>query len=165
MSCRAALVLLVAVAASSAAQQGPPTNVGCPVSSGLVATVFTGDSTRARRDTNAARPLLKLDARHAIDTTWRFDIAERRWTRPYFGASIGAGWAEGFGGTAASGTTTAPDSARARRWSACAGVSIGMRDPTLVLRGARGVVHLRADVRSFRGHGSAGDSASQRRLP
>jgi hypothetical protein len=118
----------------------------CPVVNGLFASISTGDSA-GERDTSRLRDtsnvLLRVDSRMAIDTTWRFNISERRWTRPYLVASVGAGWA-GNGG--ASGMTTAPDS---RAWSACASAAVGMRDPTLTLRGARGLVRLRADLTSL----------------
>ena len=169
------VILPVLHAHALSAQRSDSASVGCPVVSGLVATVTTNESpdsgvARAPRDTTAARaPLLQLDARHVIDTTWRFNIADRRWTRSYFAASVGAGWADGFGSGTAAGTTTAPDSAGragSHRWSACVGASIGMRDPTLVLHGARGVVHLRADVRPLARAGQAGDTTGQlRRLP
>lgn len=128
----------------------------CPVVNGLFATVSTGDST-GRRDTSGT--LLRLDSRTVIDTTWRFNISERRWTKPYIVASVGAGWTGNAGRT---GTTTAPDT---RAWSACASAAVGMRDPTIVLRGARGLVRLRADLTSLsqvRG-GVRADSTQPRR--
>ena len=126
----------------------------CPVVNGLIATISTGDSTGARDTSNT---LLRLDARTIVDTTWRFNISERRWTRPYLVASVGAGWT---GGGSGSGMTTAPDS---RAWSACASAAVGMRDPTLVLRGARGLVRLRADLTSLSRLGARADSSKPRR--
>jgi hypothetical protein len=132
----------------------------CPVESGVFASFSAGDSSPGSR---ASGPTggLRLDANSVIDTTWRFDVQERRWSRPYLTASIAAGWTQG---TQTSGTTTAPDASAARSWNVCAGVAIGMRDPTLVVRGARGLVHLRADLRSISGVGrSTRDSTSQPR--
>jgi hypothetical protein len=141
------------------------TRAGCPVVSGLTATLSTGaprDSLSVLPGGGPRVPVLRLDAQSVIDTVWRFDIAERRWTRPYFAASVGAGWA---GNARGSGMTTARDSSAANGWSACVGASVGMRNPTLLLRGARGEVHLRADVRSLSriGRGSARDTTSQPR--
>ena len=129
----------------------------CPVVNGLVASVSTGDSTeaspRARRDT-----VFRLNSRTAIDTVWRFNFAERRWTRRSLAASVGAGWT---GQRSGSGTTTARDSAAA--WSICASAAIGMRDPTLVLRGVRGLVRLRADVGDLSRLGQTRPDSSQQR--
>ena len=136
------MAVLVVSATTARAQLAPRTD--CPVAKGLVIQTST-DSVRVNPKGSASGGL-HIDSRQAIDTTWTFDIAERRWTRPYFSALIGAGWASDAHGT---GTTSAPDSLAARGWSACAGARIDMRDPTLVLRGARGRVHLRADVRSL----------------
>jgi hypothetical protein len=132
----------------------------CPAVNGLTVAFSGQDSTSTPTRTSAV-PGLRLDDRTVIDTTWRFDIAERRWTRPYFAASVGAGWS---GGGLATGTTPAPGSSAEKGWFACAGVAIDMRDPTLLLRGVRGQVHLRADVRSLsRGGTARNDSTSQPR--
>jgi hypothetical protein len=140
----AVLALGAVLPVSAAAQQlRPDSRTECPVVSGLVVSFSTADSANRQRPVDVG---LRADARTVIDTTWTFDIGQRQWTRPFFAASIGAGWA---GGQSLLGTTTAPDSSGTKGWSACAGVSIGMRNPTLTLRGARGQVHLRADVRSL----------------
>jgi hypothetical protein len=132
----------------------------CP-ERGLVATFSTGaPSIMSSRTQPSER--LELGASGLIDTTWRFDIRERTWSRPFFAASIGAGWtADGR----TTGTTTAADASAARTSRVCAGVAIEMREPTLVLKGARGMVHLRADVRSLSGTGPAPDSTRQPRQP
>jgi hypothetical protein len=131
----------------------------CP-DRGLVATFSSGGPPIVARPRTQPSERIELGARGLIDTTWRFDITERTWSRPFFAASIGAGWtARG----SADGTTTAADASAARRSRVCAGVAIDMREPTLVLRGARGVVHLRADVRSISGSGQARDSTRQPR--
>jgi hypothetical protein len=102
-------------------------------------------------------------ARVVIDTTWRFDVAERRWTRPSYEGSVGAEWTERSGARAWLGTTTAPDSAGASRWRAHVGATVGMEEPTLVLRRAHGVVRLRVDLRPLARAGQRGDSAGQPR--
>lgn len=151
--------LVLTLLASELLSQAPdPQQSVCPTN-GLGLSVWSGDSASAR---DSARTLLRVDQRYVLDTVWRFDIAERRWTRPAFFATVGAGWS---GAPTTHGTTSAPDSAGgARAWHACAGVSIGMREPTLVLRGARGRVHLRADVTALsRARRAARDTTSQPR--
>jgi hypothetical protein len=138
-------------------QEAPRTE--CPVANGLF--IQTSADSAARRSPDApAREGLRVDARQAIDTVWTFNISERRWTRPFFSALIGAGWASGARRT---GTTTAPASFDAGAWSACAGARIDMREPTLVLRGARGQVHLRADVRALSRMGRRDTTSQPRR--
>lgn len=157
---RVAMVLVLACAGATAAAQQAP-RAQCPVVNGIVATTSAGDSTPARRDSTRG---LRIDATSIIDTTWTFDIRERRWSRPSFAASVGAGWSGGSSLTTARGMTTAPDSAAGRDWSVCAAVSIGMREPTLVLRNARGTVHLRADVSALtRSASPARDSTTRPR--
>jgi hypothetical protein len=135
-----ALIALASPALAGAQRLGE----SCPMVNGLSISMSATDTGASRSD--SARDRLRVDSRSVIDTTWRFNIPERRWTRSQFTASIGAGWS---GNARSRGTTTAPDSAASRDWSVCAAVAIGMREPTLVLRGARGVVHLRADVRAL----------------
>jgi hypothetical protein len=160
---RAAGVIMAFVCALpvAVAHAQDSTRASCPVDNGLAVSFSTGDTARSpARDQRA--PGLTIDADNVIDTTWTFNIAERRWSRPYFTASVGAGWSSD---AKAVGTTTAPGSPNVKGWSACVGVAIGMRNPTLVLRGARGLVHLRADVRSLSriDRRSARDSTSQPR--
>jgi hypothetical protein len=154
----AAAILMLPVA--RAAGQQPAGS--CRVENGLAAAFSWGDSAGVPTARDSASRGLRLDARTTVDTVWRFDIAERRWTKPYFVGWVGAGWS---GGGSATGTTTAPGSSNARSWSACANVAIEMRDPTLVLRGARGTVRLRADVSSLSraGRGARADTAGQPR--
>jgi hypothetical protein len=60
-------------------------------------------------------------------------VTERRWTVAELGASAAAGLADTVRG----------------RWYLCAGAAVGLHDPTLVIRGARGRVHLRASLRDL----------------
>jgi hypothetical protein len=76
----------------------------------------------------------------ATDTVIRFDVASRTWTWPYLLAHVGASCR---GGDVVAGTTTAPDTAARSTDRYCAGAVIEMRNSTLMLRGARGVVHVR----------------------
>lgn len=141
---------------SAVAQRAPET--GCPIGNGLLIQTSTDSTGASLHDVPGA---LRIDADRVIDTVWTFNIIERRWTRRYFMALVGAGFASSQTGD---GITTAPDSSAARAWRACAGARIDMRDPTLVLRGARGQVHLRADVRSLSRMGRrSSDTTSQPR--
>ena len=74
------------------------------------------------------------------DTVIRFDVTARTWSWPYLMAHVGLSCR---GGRIAVGTTTAPDTAAADRDRYCAGAVVEMRNSTLTLRGARGVVHVR----------------------
>lgn len=74
------------------------------------------------------------------DTVIRFDVASRTWTWPYLLAHVGLNCR---GGEVVAGTTTAPDTAAKGRERYCAGAVIEMRNSTLMLRGARGVVRVR----------------------
>lgn len=133
-----ALMIASALQAQRAATQ-------CPVVNGIVASVTSGDSTSSRisRDTGAARRTVRATS---IDTTWTFDIRERTWTWSSLAASVGVGLGGTSGEVAFAGMTPARDSLASRAWSVCAAASVGMQNSTLTLRGARGTVHLRANV-------------------
>lgn len=133
------------------------TSRACPDRKGLTAAFTWEDSARAPRDAPSGQ--IRIDQRTVIDTVWRFDIPERRWSRALFSGAIGAGWTGG----AQTGTTTARDSVGARTWSACASAAITMREPTLVLRGARGIVRLRADVGQLSRIGQSRPDSSRER--
>ena len=75
-----------------------------------------------------------------LDTVIRFDVASRTWTWPYLLAHVGLSCQ---GAQLVVGTTTAPDSASRDRDRYCAGAAVEMRNSTLTLRGARGVVRVR----------------------
>lgn len=74
------------------------------------------------------------------DTVIRFNVESRSWTWPYLLAHVGLSCR---GAQVLVGTTTAPDTAARDRERYCAGAVIEMRNSTLTLRGARGVVHVR----------------------
>ena len=113
---------------------------GCAVLNGIRIAANWGDSTDAR---NRAR---LADNRIMIDTTLRFDVAERRWTRPSLDAMIAAG---------ASGNASAP-------WRACVGLTLAMQQPTIVLRGVRGEMHLKVDLTALSRIPGSGLSDSSR---
>ena len=75
-----------------------------------------------------------------IDTVIRIDLRERTWNWPYLSAHVGLGCQ---GQDVTIGTTTAPDSASRNRERLCAGALVEMRNSTLTLRNARGLVHVR----------------------
>jgi len=113
----------------------------CPMVNGLFASATTtGDSLQPMRTT------ARVDERGVIDTTWTFDVRERTWSWREFAASVVLGFTSGSSASNTAGTTTAPRPAAASAWSVCAAASVGMRNSTLTLRGARGTVHLRADM-------------------
>lgn len=77
-----------------------------------------------------------------MDTVIRFNVPSRTWTWPYLLAHVGLSCR---GAQVVVGTTTAPDTASADRDRYCVGAVIEMRNSTLTLRGARGVVHVRVN--------------------
>lgn len=89
----------------------------------------------------------------ASDTVIRFNVVSRTWNWPYLLAHVGLSCR---GATVTVGTTTAPDSAAKDGDRYCAGAVIEMRNSTLTLRGARGVVHVRV---------TRSDTSSARRAP
>ena len=109
----------------------------CPIADGIRISVSGLDTTQ--------RPRLSLDSQTSLDTTFVLDIAERRWQQPGLTASLQAG---------------VGDTARAQ-WYACTGVSIAMRDVTLVLRDVHGQIRYKVDLtplRTIRRLSAPGDS-------
>jgi hypothetical protein len=80
------------------------------------------------------------------DTVIRFHVASRTWTWPYLLAHVGLSCRDA---TVEIGTTTAPDTTARDRSRYCAGAVVEMRNSTLTLRGARGVVHVRLNRAAF----------------
>jgi hypothetical protein len=130
---RAQLVLsLVSLAAVTASALGAQADTSqavstrrCPVMNGIRIGVMGLDTARAPRFT--------LDTRTTLDTTFVLNVTERRWQEPRMTASLDAGIGD---------TTGA-------RWHACTGVSISMRDVTLVLRDVHGQVRYKVDLTPF----------------
>ena len=140
----ASALLATVVPAALSAQDSTSTMArGCAVLNGIRFAANWGDSTDAR-------DRLRLgNGRTTIDTTFRFDVAEKSWTRPSLDAMVAAG---------ASGRTTPP-------WHACVGITLAMQQPTIVLRGVRGELHLKVDLTALsRIQGSGlGDSTNRTR--
>ena len=121
----AGLPMLLALATSVSAQAAPTPATDCPVVGGIRVSVTSRDTGRA-----TPRELVRVDRRTSVDTTFRFDVAERRWSLASLAASAAAGLADTVRG----------------RWYLCAGAAVGLTRPTLVIRGARGEVRLRASL-------------------
>ena len=119
-----ALATLVATAQPVAAQTVSTRR--CPVMNGIRISISGLDTTQ--------RPRLTLDTQTMLDTTFVLNIAERRWQEPRMTASLEAG---------------VGDTSRAS-WHACTGVSIAMRDVTLVLRAVHGQVRYKVDLTPLR---------------
>lgn len=83
---------------------------------------------------------VQAQAATVTDTVIRFNVVSRTWTWPYLLAHVGLSCR---GAAIAVGTTTAPDTTAMDRDRYCAGAVVEMRNSTLTLRGARGVVHVR----------------------
>ena len=131
--CTRLVISLVGVATLTAAPLGAqveaPQTVStrrCPVMNGIRIGITGFDTARAPRFT--------LDTRTTLDTTFVLNVTERRWQEPRMTASLEAGVGD---------TTGA-------RWHACTGVSISMRDVTLVLRDVHGQVRYKVDLTPFR---------------
>jgi hypothetical protein len=123
------VAILLAVAKPAGAQvAGAPatdTATDCPVVGGVRASVTARDTGRA-----VPRELVRVDRRTSVDTTFTFDVGERRWNFASLAASVAAGLADTVRG----------------RWYLCAGAAVGLTRPTIVVRGARGEVRVRASL-------------------
>jgi hypothetical protein len=135
---------LTMLAAPLGAQTGVPADSAsnaCLVLNGIRIGADWGDSSgvsAARRDTRNRAGQFRLGGT-TIDTTFTFDVAERSWSRPSMTAYV-AGGVSGRSRNAASATNPGAG------WHACAGITLGMQQPTLVMRGVRGQVHLKVDL-------------------
>jgi hypothetical protein len=120
------LAFIATFSASSAQSQPASANTAstrrCPVANGIRVSIAGLDT--------AQRARLSLDTGTMLDTTFILDITERRWQQASMTASLEAGIG---------------DTARAR-WHACTGVSIAMRDVTLVLRDVHGQIRYKVDL-------------------
>jgi hypothetical protein len=92
------------------------------------------------------------------DTTWRFDMKNVQWSRPWYSAAFAVGCGDS---STVLGTTTAADTSRKR--TACVGVAIQMREPTLTLLGARGWIHVRLDAAALSALNKSRDSTEHPR--
>ena len=123
---------------------------GCAVLNGIRISASWGDSTGAGRRADTARTRFLVDGRTTIDTTLTFNVADRQWSRPSLDAMVAAG--------ASSRASSAP-------WRACVGITVGMQQPTIALRGVRGQLHLKVDLTSLARIPGSGLSDSSRQNP
>jgi hypothetical protein len=143
---RAALsTCLTILAAPLAAQTATaPTDSGsaaCLVLNGIRIGANWGDSTGAsgaRRDSGNRAGHFQVGGT-TLDTSFTFDVADRSWTR----SSLTAYVAGGVSGRARNVAVAADPRAG---WHACVGITVGMQQPTLVLRGVHGQLHLKIDL-------------------
>jgi hypothetical protein len=126
--CAAFVALLAAARLTGAQVSNTPitsSTTDCPIVGGVHVSVTARDSGRA-----APRELVRVDRTTAVDTTFTFNVAERRWSFASLAASAAAGVADTLRG----------------RWYLCAGAGVGLVRPRLVIQGARGQVRLRASL-------------------
>ena len=124
----ASIAMMAAVTSASAAQQAATQSLStrrCPVMNGLRLSVCGLDTNQRPRT---------LDTQTTLDTTFVLNIAERRWQEARMMASLEAGIG---------------DTSRAN-WYACTGVSIAMRDVSLVLRAVHGQIRYKVDLTPLR---------------
>ena len=124
------VVVVIAVAAPFVGAQTPIASASrsaaeCPVVGGVSASVTVRDTVGA-----TPRDLVRVDRNTGVDTTFRFNVDERRWSVAEMAASAAAGLADTVRG----------------KWYLCAGAGVGLQRPTLVIRGARGQIRLRASL-------------------
>jgi len=137
----ACLTILAAPLGAQTASAPADSGSACLVLNGIRIGADWGDSTgtsATRGDTRNRAGRFRL-AGTTIDTTFTFDVAERRWSR----SSMTAYVAGGVSGRSRSAANAADPRAV---WHACAGITLGMQQPTLVLRGVRGQLHLKVDL-------------------
>lgn len=147
--CVARALLLVVVVAPAASGQGsravPRSAAECPVVGGVAASVTVRDTAGG-----PSRDILRVERNTSIDTTFTFNVVERRWAPAELAASAAAGLADSVRG----------------KWYLCAGAGVGLSRPTLVVRGARGQVRLRASLADLsRALGSRARQADPIRTP
>ena len=142
-------ILIVPYLTMLAAPLGAQTSSGstdsastaCLVLNGIRIGADWGDSTNtsgARRDTSNRAGHFRVGGA-TLDTTFTFDVAERSWSRSSMTAYVAGGVSGRSRNAASAGDPRAG-------WHACAGITLGMQQPTLVLRGVRGQLHLKVDL-------------------
>ena len=143
---RGAVVLCLTMMAASLGAQTMPTSAepgstACVVLNGIRIGADWGDSsvaTGARRDSSSRAGRFQVGGT-TVDTTFTFDVAQRSWSRSSMTAYVAGGVSGRSRNAARAGDPRA-------EWHACAGITLGMQQPTLVLRGVRGQLHLKVDL-------------------
>jgi hypothetical protein len=112
----------------------------CVVLNGIRLGADWGDSgaAGARSDTSR-RGSFRLGGGATIDTTLTFDVTDRTWSRQSLMAYVAGGVS---GHTRSATSSMDPRSS----WHACVGIILGMQQPTLVMRGVHGQMHLKIDL-------------------
>lgn len=116
-------------------------STACLVLNGIRIGADWGDSpgaSGARRDSSNRAGHFQVGGT-TLDTTFTFDVAERSWSRASLTAYVAGGVSGRTRNAASAGDPRAG-------WHACAGVTLSMQQPTLVLRGVRGQLHLKVDL-------------------
>ena len=136
--------MMVALAAPSLDAQDSRAGQ-CPIVGGVSVSVTARDS-----GTAAPRELVRVDRNASVDTTFAFNVTERRWALAELAASVAAGVADTVRG----------------KWYLCAGAGVGLIRPTLIVRGARGQVRIRASLAELsRALGSRTPQSNPTRTP
>jgi hypothetical protein len=121
-----AVYALVMMALAAPSLGGQLSRAGqCPVVGGVSLSVTARDT-----GATASRDLVRVDDNRSVDTAFAFNVIERRWALAELAASVAAGLADTIRG----------------KWYLCAGAGVGLTRPTLVVRGARGQIRLRASL-------------------
>ena len=125
------------------AQTTPTTDSGsgaCVVLNGIRIGADWGDSvTTGARSDSSRRGGFRLGGTSTLDTTLTFDVTNRTWSRSSLTAYVAGGVS---GRTRAANAMNDPRS----RWHACVGITLAMQQPTLVMRGVHGQMHLKIDL-------------------
>ena len=134
-------ILAAPLGAQTASAPSDSGSSACLVLNGIRIGADWGDSTgtsATRRDTSNRAGRFRVGGT-TIDTTFTFDVAERTWSRPSMTAYVAGGVSGRTRNAARAGDPRAG-------WHACAGVTLAMQQPTLVLRGVHGQIHLKVDL-------------------
>lgn len=153
------LTCVATVAGAQASMATTDSSNACLVLNGIRIGADWGDSgtTTTRRDTTNRRGSFRLGGGATLDTTLTFNVTERTWTRSSLTAFV-AGGVSGHLRNAAN--SSDPRSS----WHTCVGITLGMQQPTLVMRGVRGQMHLKIDLTPLtRIPGATLDSSRQNR--
>jgi hypothetical protein len=127
---------LVAQAPAASADSAPN---ACPVLNGIRIGADWGDSSTTSRADSNRRGSFRLGGGTTIDTTLTFDVTNQTWSRSSLTAYVAGGVS---GRTRSATTATDPRSS----WHACVGITLGMQQPTIVMHGVHGQLHLKIDL-------------------
>jgi hypothetical protein len=160
--CLAIGFLTIAVLPARAQMQTAKSDSGsaaCLVLNGIRIGADWGDSINAdARGDSSRRGSSRLGGSTTIDTTLTFDVTNRTWSRQSLTAYV----AGGVSGSARNATNANDPRSR---WHACVGITLAMQQPTLVMRGVHGQMHLKIDLTPLtRITGATIDSSRQNQI-